>query len=88
MPTAFVAYQLTLRSPERTPEPALDDEVLDSGDDQPEARTPKQRSRSRSTAVSTPPSALTDKTLNIAAIKLPRHVVPDPSDNEVITVPL
>ena len=88
MPTASVAYQLTPRSQELTPEPALDDEVLDSGDDQPEARTPKQRSRSRSTAVSTPPSALTDKTLNIAAIKLPRHVVPDPSDNEVITVPL
>jgi hypothetical protein len=86
MPTASMATLLTPRSQERTPEPALDDEALDS-DDQPQAQTPRQRSRSRSTAVSTPPSALTDKTLNIAAIKLPRHVEPEPSDNEVTTSP-
>jgi hypothetical protein len=56
------------------PERNLDDEELDSGDDQ------GRNDRLRST---TPASALTDRSYNVAALKLPRHIVPDPSDNEV-----
>jgi RNA polymerase-associated protein LEO1 len=48
-----------------------DDEPLDSDHDR------------RSDPKSVSPSALTDKSYNIEALNLPRHVIPDPSDNEL-----